>query len=53
LEVKAKCSACGHRGALAEIVWPELTVCTRSAAKEAERAAKLKQWVKDHPFWEQ
>jgi hypothetical protein len=49
LQAKAKCSACGHRGAGVEIVWPELTVGARSAAKEAERAARLKQWVTDHP----
>ncbi len=49
LEAKAKCSACGHRGALVEIVWPELTVGARSGAHEAERAARLKQWVTDHP----
>ena len=49
LEAKAKCSACGHRGALVEVVWPKMTVDARSAAHEAERAARLKQWVKDHP----
>jgi len=49
LEAKAKCSACGHRGAGVEIVWPELTLGARSPAHEAERAARLKQWVKDHP----
>jgi len=49
LEAKAKCSACGHRGASVEVVWPEQTIGARSPAKEAERAAKLKQWVQEHP----
>lgn len=49
LQAKAKCSVCGHRGALVEIVWPEQTAGARSATHEAERAAKLKQWVTDRP----
>jgi hypothetical protein len=47
LEARAKCSACGHRGASVEVVWPEQTIGAHSAANEVERAAKLKQWILD------
>ena len=50
---RTRCSACGHKGAHVEVVPPKSAMGLTGgapASENTEHAARLKQFIREHPF---
>lgn len=50
LERKAKCQACGTKGARAEVFWAQSRHAAFRTASDAEFADKWRSWIRAHPY---